>query len=106
MSTQAISVTVEHDHATIALRGEHEAYTADKLARQLSALIDEGLPVTVDLTETSFVDSTVIGVLLAARANAVDRGTDLELLLGHGTGWPVRRMLEITGLGAHLHVVD
>lgn len=106
MSTQAISVTVEHDRATVTLRGEHEAYTADKLARQLTALFDEGLSVTVDLRDASFIDSTVVGVLLAARRHAVERGAGLELLLGRGTGWPVRRLLELTGLEAHLHVVD
>jgi anti-anti-sigma factor len=82
----------------VTLRGEHEAYTADKLAKQVTALVDEGLSVTVDLRETAFVDSTVVGVLLAARRRAGERGTELRLLLGEETGWPVRRILEVTGL--------
>jgi anti-anti-sigma factor len=106
LSPQTISVSVEQDHATVALRGEHEAYTADKLARQISALLEEGVSVTVDLKEASFIDSTVVGVLIAARRRADERGLDVELLLGRDTGWPVRRMLEITGLGDQLHVVD
>lgn len=93
-----ISVTVTKDRAVVTLRGEHEAYTADKLAKQLTALVDEGLEVTVDLRETAFVDSTVVGVLLAAHRRASEHGTELRLLLGDDTGWPVRRILEVTGL--------
>jgi len=95
---QAIQVTVEHDHATVALYGEHEAYTADKLAKQLAALLDEGVSITVDLTQTAFVDSTVVGVLIAAKRHAREHEIPFELLLGSDTGWPVRRILEVTGL--------
>src|SRR5262249_41901216 len=35
MSTKTMSVTLERDRATVTLNGEHEAYTADKLARNL-----------------------------------------------------------------------
>lgn len=98
MSPQLVQVTVEHDHATVALQGEHEAYTADKLAKQLTALLDEGVSITVDLTETTFIDSTVVGVLIAAKRRASGSGIPLELALGRSTGWPVHRILEVTGL--------
>ena len=98
MAPQSISVNVEHDQATIRLSGEHEAYTADKLAKSLSGLITEGVPVTVDLQQTEFIDSTVVGVLLAAHRRAVDAGLGFRLLMGPQTGWPVHRMLEVTGL--------
>ena len=91
-------MNVEQDNATVCLRGEHEAYTADKLTRQLTALIDEGVSVTIDLRETAFIDSTVVGVLLSARQRAEERGVTFALVLGDDTGWPVRRILEITGL--------
>ncbi|HVW88455.1 MAG TPA: STAS domain-containing protein [Gaiellaceae bacterium] len=98
MGKPPISVTVEKGQAVVTLRGEHEAYTADKLAKQVTALVDEGLAVTVDLRETAFVDSTVVGVLIAARRRADERGSAFRLLLGDETGWPVRRILEVTGL--------
>ncbi len=106
MSPQTISVTVEDHRAVVSLRGEHEAYTADKLAKQLSALMDEGLAVSIDLRQAAFIDSTVVGVLIAARRRADERGVAFDMLLGRGTGWPVRRMLEITGLEEQLHVAD
>lgn len=106
MATQSISVNVEHDRAVVRLDGEHESYTANKLAKNLSALLSEGVPVTVDLGHATFIDSTVLGVLLSANRRAGDAGLDFTLLLGDGTGWPVRRLLEVTGLGAQFDVVD
>jgi anti-anti-sigma regulatory factor len=56
------------------------------------------MSVAVDLRETAFLDSTVVGVLIAARREASDHGVTFSLLLGSETGWPVRRILEVTGL--------
>jgi anti-sigma B factor antagonist len=106
MTAQNMSVNVERDRAVIVLTGEHEAYSADKLARSLSALIAERVPVNVDLRNATFIDSTVVGVLLGAHRRAVAEGIEFVLLLGSETGWPVRRLLEITGLDAELDVDD
>ncbi|HEX4677954.1 MAG TPA: STAS domain-containing protein [Gaiellaceae bacterium] len=106
MSAQAISVNVEHNHAVVALRGEHEAYTADKLAEQLSTLLAKGVAVTVDLRQAMFIDSTVVGVLITAHRRAQEADLDFVLRVGGETGWPVRRLLEVTGLGTQLDVVE
>jgi len=106
MPAQTMSVNVERDRAVVRLTGEHEAYSADKLARNLTALISEGVPVTVDLRQATFIDSTVVGVLMAAHRRATEAGLELVLLLGSETGWPVRRLLEVTGLDAELDIVD
>src|SRR5436309_375271 len=106
MTSQSISVNVEQDRATIRLDGEHEAYTADKLAKNFSGLIAEGVPITVDLRHTDFIDSTVVGVLLAAERRAAEAGLGFELLLGEKTGWPVHRMLEVTGLLSRFKVAE
>jgi anti-sigma B factor antagonist len=106
MTAHTISVNVEQDRAVVALNGEHEAYTAEKLARHLAALLEEGVGVAVDLRQATFIDSTVIGVLLTAHRRAQDAELDFMLLVGDGTGWPVQRLLEVTGLGAELHIVS
>jgi anti-sigma B factor antagonist len=106
MPAQTLSVNVEQDRATVSLSGEHEAYTADKLARHLSGLIDEGVGVTVDLRRATFIDSTVVGVLIAAHKRAAEQGLRFALLVGSETGWPVRRLLEVTGLGEQLEIID
>jgi anti-sigma B factor antagonist len=106
MSAHTISVNVEQDRAVVALTGEHEAYTADKLARHLSALLAEEVGVAVDLRKATFIDSTVVGVLIAAHRRAQDAGLQFTLVVGGETGWPVRRLLEVTGLGTQLDVVE
>ena len=105
MSSQ-ISVNVQADRGCVSLVGEHEAYTADKLAKHLRGLLDEGVPVVVDLRRATFVDSTVIGVLLASQRRARELRLDFVLRLGDETGWPVRRLLEVTGLEAEFDVLD
>lgn len=106
MTPQSISVNVDADRALVSLEGEHEAYTADKLARQLRALLDEGVGVTIDLRRAVFLDSTVMGVLMAARKRADAAGLPFVLRLGEDTGWPVRRLLEVTGLETQFDYAD
>ena len=101
-----ISVNVAADRGSVALVGEHEAYTADKLAKHLRGLLDEGVPVVIDLRHATFLDSTVIGVLIASQKRAQELDLDFVLRLGDETGWPVRRLLEVTGLESEFHVLD
>lgn len=105
MPHNAITVSVDQDQATVALAGEHEAYSADKLTRSLAGLIEEGVSITVDLRHAAFVDSSVVSVLLIAARDAEARELGFTLLLGAETGWPVRRLLEVTGLATQLDVV-
>jgi anti-sigma B factor antagonist len=92
--------------ALVSLIGEHELYGALKLQERLDSLIDEGLSVVIDLTETVFLDSSIVGVLLGARKNAAARGVEYTVVLGASTGAPVRRMFEITGLSRILPIVE
>ncbi len=106
MSADTISVNVEQDRAAVTLHGEHEAYTADKLARHLFALLAQRIDVTVDLRQALFIDSTVVGVLIEANKRAQEAQVELTLVVGDETGWPVRRLLDVTGLGAQLVIVE
>ena len=100
MTPQGITVNVHEDRAVVALEGEHEAYAADKLAKHLRALMDEQVGITIDLGRATFIDSTVVGVLIAAQRRARELGLAFTLRLGAETGWPVRRLLEVTGKAA------
>jgi anti-anti-sigma factor len=52
--------------------------------------------VQLDLSEVGFVDSAGLGALLALRERAQDRGIELGITR---VSDPVRRLLELTGLG-------
>jgi anti-sigma B factor antagonist len=84
--------------AVVVVEGEHDVYTAPSLNEQLVALLDERVPFVIDLTKATFVDSSVLRVLLEAKRRADERGTGFAIALGEDESGPVRRVLEITGL--------
>jgi anti-anti-sigma factor len=102
---QAHLDTTEPGVAIVVLEGEHELFSAPKLQRQLEGLIGEGLTVVIDLTQATFLDSSVVGVLIRARERAEEAHTLFAIVLDDSTGEPVRRMFEITGLASILPVV-
>jgi anti-sigma B factor antagonist len=90
----------------VVLRGEHDEYTALKLQLSLVGLLEEGRALIVDLTEATFVDSTVVGVLLAAREQAEARGTKLLVVMDETTGPAVRRLFDLAGLRSVLPAAE
>ena len=89
----------------VAVHGEHDIATAPGLR----AAIEEGLAgaqhVVVDLTPATFVDSTVLGVLLGARERAQEEELGYAVVFEPAGGDPaVRRILEVTGLDGLLPV--
>lgn len=97
--------TTEPGVAIVMLEGEHELFSAPKLQRQLDGLIREGLSIVIDLTQATFLDSSVVAVLLRARERSDEARVPFSIVLDDSTGEPVRRMFEITGLSSILPVV-
>ena len=106
MSPTRVTVTRRNDRAVVALRGEHEAMTAERLRTELDTLLEEGRAIQVDLRHTEFVDSTTVGVLIDLHQRSAARGLQFSLRLGPDTGWPVRRMIEVAHLGDVLSLSD
>jgi anti-anti-sigma factor len=92
--------------ALVSLSGEHELYAALKLRERICSLLESGRSIVVDLSETVFVDSSIVGVLLEAKQLAAERGADYSVVLGEATGEAVRRMFEMTGLSGILPVLE
>jgi len=89
----------------VVVTGEHDLSTAPELERRLEAALDSGQPVVVDLLGTTFIDSTVLRVLICAREQAGDRSLGFRCALGESTGHGVRRLLELTGMEDRLEAV-
>jgi anti-anti-sigma factor len=97
-----ISVTLarrDPPAAVVALVGEHDAYSAGRLESELTALLDEGLRIVVDLREAEFIDSTTLSVLLRARLRAEQSSLGFALLLPDRQYTHVHQILELTRLG-------
>jgi len=58
----------------------------------------------IDLSETAFIDSAVLGALIASHREATEHGRRWALIVGNGSGAAVRRILELTGLDAVMPV--
>jgi anti-sigma B factor antagonist len=87
----------------LTVSGEHDLSTAPDLRRRLKSLIGEGDAIVVDLTPATFVDSTILGVILDACRRAQDAGLGFAVAHSNG-GSAVNRVLEVTGLKAELPV--
>jgi anti-sigma B factor antagonist len=87
----------------LTISGEHDLSTAPDLRRQLDGLIADRTPVVIDLSPASFVDSSILGVILDGKRRANDAGLGYAVLHSNGTS-SVSRVLDVTGLRTELPV--
>jgi anti-sigma B factor antagonist len=95
----AVEASVDAGEAIVAVSGEVDISTAARLRDALHDLPGERL--IVDLCGVSFMDSTGLGVLLAARAERP--GGRLAIVCPPG---PVRLLFEVSGVDGELPLYD
>ena len=85
----------------LALAGELDMAATFKLEPELDRLLDapDLRRLECDLAGVSFVDSSGLGLLLALRERAHDRGIAMTVV---SVSAPVRRILDVSGMGAVL----
>jgi anti-sigma B factor antagonist len=89
--------------AVLTISGEHDLSTAPNLRRRLDSLLDEGTATVIDLSPATFIDSSILGVILDARRQAADGGIGFAIVHANGAD-AVDRVLDVTGLRAELPV--
>ena len=101
-----VEVNPEAGGATVAVTGEIDVATSPALRRALHRMLDEGTSrIVVDLSRTTFIDSSGLGVLVGAlKRLREDDGNDTIVLTGLQD--PVRKVFEITGLTALFNIQD
>jgi anti-sigma B factor antagonist len=82
----------------VVVAGEHDVHTAPSLRERIEAVIGEQKPFAIDLTPATFIDSSILRVLLEARRRAQEEGLGFAVSLGEEQAPGVRRILEVTGL--------
>lgn len=104
-----MSFTIEDrpvDAAThvIEVGGALDLYTAPELKERLRGVIEGGKSaVVVDLSEAAFVDSTTLGVLVAAARRLRSAGGALALVCPQPS---VRKAFDVTGLDRVFEIHD
>jgi anti-sigma B factor antagonist len=87
----------------VRLGGELDLYNADQIRTALlEAAKRAPARLVLDLEQVEFIDSTVLGALIEARASLPDR----RGLLLAAPGLETRRALQVSGLDRHLPVHD
>jgi anti-anti-sigma factor len=89
--------------ALVVLAGEHDLHSADEVQQTLDQTLAVCDHLIVDLSSAEFVDSTIVGVLVQAKTNAIELDRKFNVVLG--TAPAVERILELMGVVPLLNVV-
>lgn len=102
MSDPTARLRINRDGDRLVVDGDIDAHTCPDLAAHLDPLTGDG-DVQVDLAGVDFMDSSGLRVIIGAHQRAAE--ADRKLIIER-PGRAVRRILEISGLIDHLHIVD
>ena len=87
---------IDGERHVLAVRGEIDLFTAPELKQVLAESIEAGrVRIVVDLTETTFLDSTALGVLIGAVKRLRSRDGALAIV---NIDENIAKTFEITGL--------
>lgn len=93
---QISSATLGRGVQIVSIGGEVDMHTAPRLDEEIAAAMELGARrVVVDLAGTSFIDSTVVGVLLRAHQRLSGQGGQLVLVADDPR---ILRVFQLTGL--------
>ena len=88
----------------VAVRGEVDLFTAPEFKQRVMAPIGAGIDhVVVDLMETTFIDSSSLGVLIGAHRRLKSRGGRLVVACN---AEPIIKTFRITGLDTVFRLTD
>ena len=84
--------------------GEYDLSRERELALELSDAIGAGRPLVIDLSRTTFLDSTVLGVLLTAQQRCDLRGLGFAIALPEGSAHTVSNGLRLLGIHRYARI--
>ena len=99
----SIAARAGDGRTVLTVRGELDLATAPELEEQIDEALDGGREVVLDLRELTFMDSTGLRALAQANWRAEECGVTLAIIRGSPQ---IERVLEISGLGTLLPLVD
>lgn len=103
MTELAVEQSDHGEITVLALSGELDLGTVPGLRERLLEAVRTHRSVVLDMAELSFLDSTGLGLLVSAvKRLAARQGT----LVVAAPSVPVRRLLEMSGLDAHIRIEE
>jgi anti-sigma B factor antagonist len=102
MEDGRITVDDRDGVAVVALVGEHDLSTASEVGYALGQPRPAGL--VVDLSRTTFLDSSILGVLLTAARESEQRQASFAVVIPENPMSAAHRIFDLTGLISALPV--
>jgi anti-sigma B factor antagonist len=93
---------IDSSISMISLRGEHDMNDAADLRDAIGKLQQEGAGIVLDLSETTFIDSSILTALVEAQRTARAAGLGLVVYTGNGLDQGVHRILDLTGMAGEM----
>lgn len=93
---------IDLDASTLELEGDIDAHTAPELAARYIELPDGDGDFVIDMAKVDFMDSSGLRVVIELHQRAAQASRRLLL---RAPSPPVSRLIAISGLNSHLHVI-
>jgi anti-sigma B factor antagonist len=103
MATMTMTPSTYEAWGVLAVEGELDLSTSPELREALVTLGSEHARIAIDLRAVTFMDSTALGVIVAAMKHARERGGELALVGPNGSP---RKVLSITALDQIVPIVE
>jgi anti-anti-sigma factor len=100
----AVTSSDDNGVSIVELRGEHDLATASDVRDVLARAVTDGRPTVVELTLTDFIDSSILGVLLAGLRHARDANLGFVFVVQADDAGAVNKTLAGSGLLAFFPV--
>lgn len=97
-----VAVDSEGDATIVRISGDFDRTTLDDVRPVVEGLAADGSDLIVDVSATTLIDSSGIGLLVEMRADAGEAGRGFRVICE--SGWQ-RGVFVVTGLTSHLGVV-
>lgn len=88
----------EGDVVVLRLHGEHDLSTAPAVRRELEQAAATGGGVVVDMTETEFIDSSILGTLVEGSRMLRGGASGVGFAIAAAPGGPVTRLLDLVAV--------
>jgi anti-anti-sigma factor len=102
MSKLRTTVTSPAGGVTVALAGTLDISTMDQAMQELGEASRGASELVVDLRSLDFVDSSGLSVIAQTARQAEENSVALTVIPNE----TLRRLMEITGIAPHLHLMD
>jgi anti-sigma B factor antagonist len=90
-----ISVQQTNGVCVVVLKGEHDVYTAPSVTGRIESCLSEDVPVVVDLTRASFIDSSILRALIVARNGSQEKSLGFAVCVDQSEDSAVQRVFEV-----------